>query len=42
MLKTRNIVKWTTAIAGGASLLYAATLVLLLYVPGMSCCPIFT
>lgn len=42
MLKTRSIIKWTTAIAGGSLLLYGTTLVFLLCVPGMTCCPIFT
>lgn len=42
MLNRRNIIKWTTAIAGAFSLLYGTTLVLLLYVPGLTCCPILT
>ncbi len=40
MVNTSNIIKWTAAIAGASSLLYGATLVLLLYMPGMTCCPI--
>jgi hypothetical protein len=40
MPNRRTTIKWAAAVAGGASLLYGATLGVLLYIPNMTCCPV--
>jgi len=42
MFAKSSVTKWTLRAIGVASLLYGTILVLLLFIPGMNCCPVIS